>query len=96
MSGGGWIDNYAVAGAVTLTDARGSVTITFAGEAQDNYSASFEASHVWGHFLILEGSGDYAELYAGGRIIATAGGPSATCASGFGVNMSLIGVAHSN
>ncbi len=96
IGGGPWTDNYAVGGTVTLTDSHGSVTIAFAGEAQDNVSASFEASHVWGHFLVLEGTGEYAELYAGGRIVGTAGGPSATCASGFGVDISMVGEAHSN
>jgi hypothetical protein len=96
IGGGPWTDNYGVAGTVTLNDEHGSVTILFAGEAQDNVSASFQASHVWGHFLVLEGTGEYAELYASGRIIGTAGGPSATCASGFGVNISMVGEAHRN
>lgn len=96
IGGGPWTDNYAVGGTVTLADTHGSVTIAFTGEAQDNFSASFEASHFWGHFLVLEGTGEYAELYAGGRIIGTAGEPSATCASGFGVNIAMVGEAHRN
>ncbi len=97
FSGGGqWTDNYGVAGTVTLNDGHGRVTILFAGEAQDNISASFQASHVGGHFLVLEGTGAYTELYAGGRIIGTAAGPSATCASGYGVDISMVGEAHYN
>ena len=96
IGSGPWTDNYAVAGTVTLTDAGGSVTIVFTGEAQDNFAPAFEASHVWGHFVILEGTGDYADLYGSGRVIGTAGWPAATCASGFGVSLSMIGEAHSN
>ncbi|CAN5521459.1 hypothetical protein BH23CHL2_BH23CHL2_07730 [soil metagenome] len=96
VAGGPWTHTYAVAGTFTLTDEHGSVTIAFAGGAQDNYTPSFEASHFWGHFVVLEGTGAYAELYANGRIIGTAGGPSPTCESGFGVNASLIGEARFN
>ena len=96
VGGGPYTHSYAVGGTVTLTDGNGSVTIAFGGKAQDNYTETFEASHVWGHFVVLDGTGDYAELYGNGRVIATAGGPMANCASGFGVNISMIGEAHYN
>lgn len=96
VAGGPWTHTYAVAGTVTLTDEHGSVTIVFGGGAQDNYTEVFQASHFWGHFMILEGTGAYAELYGNGRVIGTAGGPDSTCASGFGVNLSMIGEAHYN
>lgn len=96
VGGGPWTHTYAVAGTVTLTDEHGTVTIAFSGGVQDNYTETFEASHVFGHFVILEGTGDYAELYGSGRLIGTAGGPNPLCDSGFGVNATLVGEAHYN
>lgn len=96
VGGGPWTHTYAVAGTLTLTDENGTLTIAFGGGAQDNYAPTFEASHVFGHFVILEGTGDYAELYGSGRFIGTAGGPNPLCESGFGVNASLMGEAHYN
>lgn len=87
---------YAVAGMMTLTDEHGSVTIAFGGGAQDTYTETFEASHVAGHFLILEGTGEYANLYGSGRVVATAGGPDPVCESGFSINASLIGETRAN
>lgn len=96
IGGGQWTDTYAVAGDLTLSDDYGSVTIGFSGRAQDNDTSVVEASHVFGHFVILEGSGDYADLYGSGRAIGTASGPDPACASGFGVTISMIGEAHYN
>lgn len=88
-------DNYGVAGTLTLTDERGSLTIGFGGMAQDVINATVYTAHVHGHFVIVEGTGDYADLYASGRFIGAAS-DSDTCASGFSVGVSLIGEAHSN
>ncbi|CAN5702702.1 hypothetical protein BH23CHL2_BH23CHL2_24010 [soil metagenome] len=96
VAGSRWTHTYAVAATVTLSDEHGTVTIVFGGGAQDNFTEAFEASHFWGHFMILEGTGAYAELYGNGRVIGTAGGPNPSCASGFGVNFSMIGEAHYN
>jgi hypothetical protein len=96
VGGGPWDHTYAVGGMVTLSDEHGSLTVAFAGDAQDNYTQTFEASHVFGHFVIIEGSGDYAGLYGSGRIVGTAGGSMAGCASGFGVAISMVGEAHYN
>ncbi len=71
------------------------MTIAFGGGAQDTASPNMFASHVFGHFVILGGTGDYAELYGIGRLIGAAS-DSSTCASGFGVNISLVGEVHDN
>jgi len=88
-------DSYGVAGTLVLTDERGSLTVAFAGMAQDVINTDIYTAHVFGHFVVVEGAGAYAELYASGRLIAAAS-DTATCASGFGVSLSLIGEAHYN
>jgi hypothetical protein len=95
VAGTEWTHRYAVAGTVTLTDAYGTVTIAFTSGAQDVATFTTFASHVWGHFVIVDGSGAYTELYGHGRLVGTAS-DDATCASGFGVGLSLIGEAHFN
>ncbi|CAN5740289.1 hypothetical protein BH23CHL2_BH23CHL2_30080 [soil metagenome] len=95
VGGGPWTHTYAVAGTLTLSDEHGTVTIGFGGGVQDTASPNIFASHAFGHFVILGGTGDYAELYGSGRLIAAASDGS-TCASGFGVNLSLVGEAHYN
>lgn len=96
IAGTEWTHSYAAAGTLTLTDAHGSITIAFSGSAQDNYTPAFAASHVWGHFVIVDGTGDYAEFYGSGRLVATAGEPNPLCESSFGVNAQLIGETHFN
>ena len=96
VGGDQWTHTYAVAGTVTLTDEHGTVTIGLGGGAQDAANPNAFVSHVFGHFMILEGTGEYAELYGSGRLIAAAIEGLETCESGFGVNLSMIGEAHYN
>jgi hypothetical protein len=95
VTNGPWTHTYAVSGTFTLTDEHGSVTIAFGADAQDTANPLLFASHVWGHFVIVDGSGAYADLYGSGRIIGGALEGS-SCASGFGVNAALVGEAHYN
>jgi len=94
VAGTEFTHHYALAGLLTLSDAHGSVTLTWAGDALDLDLVTSFVSHTWGHFVVVEGTGAYADLFGHGRIVATAG--DAGCASGFGVRLSLIGEAHVN
>lgn len=94
VAGTEWTHQYALGGLLTLSDAHGSVTLTWTGDAIDLASPTWFVSHAWGHFVIIEGTGDYAELYGHGRIVASAG--DAGCGSGFGVRLNLTGEAHYN
>lgn len=90
-SGSPWTHTYNLAGIVTLTDAYGSVTLAWVGGAQDNGLAS----HGFGNFMILDGTGAYAELYGHGRITGTAL-EMASCEFGYGARIYFYGEAHSN
>lgn len=96
VGGGPWAHTYAVGGVLELTDEHGSVTFGFVGGAQDAIDGEVFASHVGGHWTIVDGTGDYAELYGSGRLIAAAMEPNSTCASNFGLHAYLIGEAHYN
>lgn len=95
VSGSETTYRYAVAGMLTLTDGQGSVTIALAGTVQDVITQEFFVSNFWGQYLILEGTGDYAELFGHGRMIGSAGN-NTTCAAGFGIDTQLLGEAHYN
>lgn len=90
-SGARWTHTYGLWGTTTLTDANGSVTIVFGGNAQD---VGVDHSNAWGHFVIVEGTGDYEGLFGHGRAIANAGA-MAKCAFG-GIFVNYIGEAHYN
>lgn len=91
-AGARWTHNYGLWGTTTLTDGNGSVTIVFGGNAVD---VGVEHSNAWGHFVIVEGTGDYEGLFGHGRTIATAGAAD-VCALGGGVFVSYVGEAHYN
>jgi hypothetical protein len=90
-SGGIWTHTYNLAGITTLHDEHGSVDFIWVGGAQDGETYS----GTWGPFMILGGDGAYAELYGAGRTVATAL-DSSICATGVGVRLSFVGVAHYN
>lgn len=86
-----WTHRYGLYGELTFTDEWGSMTIQFLGEAQDHP----ESSVGWGHFVIVGGTGAYAELYGRGKITGAAA-EYMQCDSGFGVRFQLIGEGHFN
>jgi hypothetical protein len=90
-SGGIWTHTYNLFAITELANEHGTVAIAFMGGAQDGevYSGA------WGPFMILGGDGAYAELYGMGRSVATVFFTD-TCASGLGVRVSFVGVAHYN
>lgn len=95
-SGFAWTHTYDLTGIFTLSDEFGSVTLGFVGGGQDIVSTVEEfTGHGWGSFVILEGTGEYAEFYGQGRAVGTAS-TNTSCASGFGVNFSFIGETHYN
>lgn len=86
-----WTHRYGLYGELTFTDGRGSMTVQFMGEAQDHPQSSVG----WGHFVIVGGTGAYAELYGRGKITAAAT-EYLQCDSGFGVRLQLTGEGHFN
>ncbi|CAN5657099.1 hypothetical protein BH24CHL1_BH24CHL1_10080 [soil metagenome] len=89
--GSQWTTRYGLYGELTFTDEWGSMTIQFLGEAQDHP----ESSVGWGHFVIVGGTGAYAELYGHGKITGAAM-EAMQCDAGFGVRLQLIGQGHFN
>jgi hypothetical protein len=86
-----WTHTYNLFGAVELSDETGSFIIGFVAGAQD----SGFLSHGFGSFVVVEGTGDYAELYGSGRIVGSAI-LLPQCEGGVGARLSLIGEAHYN
>lgn len=86
-----WTHRYGLYGELTFTDEWGSMTIEFLGEAQDHP----ESSVGWGHFVIVGGTGAYAELYGRGKITGALA-EYMQCDSGFGVRFQLVGEGHFN
>lgn len=76
---------------LTFTNDLGSMTIQLLGETQDHAE-----THVgWGHWLIVGGTGAYAELYGHGKVSGY-GGNFPQCDSGYGVQFQFLGDAHFN
>ncbi len=86
-----WTHRYGLFGELIFTDAWGSFTIQFLGEAQDHPQSSVG----WGHWMIVEGTGAYAELYGRGKVTGAAM-EHLQCASGFGIHLQFLGDVHSN
>lgn len=96
-AGGPWTHTYNLTGVVTLVDEHdhGSVTLGFVGGAQDAANDVEFASHAWGNFVVLEGTGEYAEFYGNGRVTGSAT-EMAQCASGYGAHLTFYGESHYN
>lgn len=95
-SGFAWTHTYNLTSVITLSDDFGNVTLGFVGGGQDIVSTAEEfTGHGWGSFVILDGTGEYAEFYGQGRAVGTAS-TNTSCASGFGVNFNLFGETHYN
>ena len=92
FSGGSmWTHNYGLFGETTFTDDHGSLTIQFLGTAQD----TVETSVGWGHWVIVDGTGAYANVNGNGKVTGYAG-EFEQCSPGFGVWLQYIGQVHMN
>lgn len=90
-TGGQWTHRYGLYGELTFTDEWGSMTIEFVGEAQDHPMSSVG----FGRWIVVEGTGAYAETYGYGGITGSAG-DYMQCDSGSGVHLQLLGDVHTN
>ena len=86
-----WTHTYGLYGEVVFTDDYGSLTIQFLGTAQDNWQTSVG----WGHWVIVDGTGDYENVNGHGKVSGNAG-EFAQCAEGWGVWLQFIGRMHMN
>lgn len=86
-----WTDQYGLYVELVFTDDHGSMTIQLLGQTQDTAT-----THVgWGQFVIVGGTGAYADLYGQGNVTGY-GGEFLQCEAGYGVHFQLLGNAHLN